>query len=190
MSPEELVTAAQRGNHDAFAQLWKLYRTDVQAFVYRRLRDRHTAEDITSEAFLRAWKYLPGFTWQGKGFRGWIITIASRLVADHYRSQHEINSRPFDFGDSDSWQQPCLDRRANPADVADQGAIAAALDAAIPTLTPGQRTSLALRFGAGMSTSDTAAAMGVSQESVKAFQHKATRKLHRHPAVRALEVAA
>lgn len=190
MSPQELVTAAQAGNHDAFAQLWKLYRTDIQAFVYRRIRDRHTAEDITSETFLRAWRGLPTFTWQGKGFRGWLITIAAHLVADHYNGAHERNSRPFDLRDDDEWQIPTRDRRTQPEHVVDQVAVAAALDAAIRTLTDTQREALAWRFGAGLRIAETAAVMGRGQRAVQSAQHKAVVALRRHPAVRALEVAA
>ena len=189
MTPQQLVAAAQSGDKDAFAQLWTLYRADIQGWTYAHTHNHHLAEDITSEAFLRAWKNLHRFTWQATGFPGWVATIARNLVADHYKSSHHQRSRPTDTGD-DLWQHPDTDRRGDPAGVTDHSDAAEALDAALATLTGPQRRVLALRFGADMPIADTANHLGVERGAVKAMQHRATTALRRHPAIVALGVAA
>lgn len=189
MTPQQLAAAAQAGNHDAFAQLWTLYRTDIQGWVYARTHNHHLAEDITSEAFLRAWKNIDRFTWQSAGFPGWVATIARNLVADYYKSAHYQRTWPTDTAD-DLWQYPDADRRNNPAAVADHLGIADALDTALGTLTNRQRQIIALRFGAGLPIDAAAAHLGIDSGAVKSTQHRATQHLRRHPAVIALEVAA
>lgn len=190
MTPQELVLAAQAGNRDAFAELWRLYRDEVAVVIYRRTHNRHLTEDLTSETFLRAWRRLPAFTWRANGFAGWVVTIAINLTADHFGSAHQRYSRPYDLGDSDTWQRPTRDRRAQPEHVAEQVAVAEALDAALATLTPTQREALAWRFGADLRIAEASMAMGRGQKAVQSAQHKAIVALRRHPAIQALAVAA
>lgn len=185
MTPQQLADAAQRGDQDAFAQLWQMYRPEVYRVVYYRTRNHHTAEDLTSETFLRAWKGIGSFTWQGKGFGGWVITIARNITLDHHNSAHHRRTSLHDeFYDADT------DRRADPEQVAQAADLAVALDEAIAELSADQRQVIALRFGAGQSLADTARAMDRKIGAVKAVQHRATLALRQHPAVTALEVAA
>lgn len=185
MTPQQLVDAAQQGDRDAFAQLWQMYRAEVYRVVYYRTYNHHTAEDLTSETFLRAWKSLASFTWQGKGFAGWVVTIARHVANDHHSNAHQRRTVLHnEFHDADS------DRRSDPEQVAQSVDIAVAIDAAIAGLTADQRQVIALRFGAGRSLADTARAMGRQVGAIKAAQHRATVALRQHPAIAALEVAA
>lgn len=189
MTPQELVVAAQQGDRDAFGQLWNLYRAEVQRYVYRRTTDHHVAEDITSEAFLRAWARIGSFTWEGKGFPGWVITIARNLVVDHYKSTYQRHT--YLDGDSAEWRDPDTDRRNDPINAVVHAELAAALDVAVAQLLPGQREVILHRFGvADRSLAATADATGRPVTAVKMAQHRATTALRRHPAITALEVAA
>lgn len=185
MTPQELVGAAQLGDRDAFAQLWQMYRAEVYRVVYYRTYNHHTAEDLTSETFLRAWKGLGSFTWQGKGFVGWVVTIAQNIALDHQRScRQRLTVLHDEFHDADA------DRRSDPEQVAQSVDLAVALDEALAGLSVDQRQVIALRFGAGRSLVDTARAMGRQVGAVKAAQHRATLALRKHPAIAALGVAA
>ncbi|GAA3765713.1 RNA polymerase sigma factor [Micromonospora maritima] len=177
MNTQELVTAAQNGNPDAFAELWRMYRPEIARMIYRRTSDPDLTDDLTSEVFLRAWRRLPTFTWRGNGFAGWLTTIARNLVIDHYitAARRPVNSQPID--DTDHWHPPATDRRTNPEAVAEQADLAEALDRAIARLTPYQQQVIRLRFGAGLPLADTAKHLKRRAVAVQSAQFLATRAL-------------
>lgn len=88
--PEEgrLVSEAQSGDADSFARLYDAYFERVFRYVYFRVSDDQTAEDLTSQVFLKAWENLPRYKPSGH-FLAWLYTIARNQVIDHYRTRKE-----------------------------------------------------------------------------------------------------
>lgn len=82
----DLVERAQAGEADAFGRLYDQYSDTVYRYIYYRVGGKATAEDLTSETFLRALRRISTFTWQGRDFGAWLVTIARNLVADHFKS--------------------------------------------------------------------------------------------------------
>ncbi|GAA3056370.1 sigma-70 family RNA polymerase sigma factor [Streptomyces olivoverticillatus] len=82
----DLVERAQAGEAEAFGRLYDQYADTVYRYIYYRVGGRATAEDLTSETFLRALRRIGTFTWQGRDFGAWLVTIARNLVADHFKS--------------------------------------------------------------------------------------------------------
>lgn len=82
----DLVERAQAGESDAFGRLYDQYSDTVYRYIYYRVGGKATAEDLTSETFLRALRRIGTFTWQGRDFGAWLVTIARNLVADHFKS--------------------------------------------------------------------------------------------------------
>jgi RNA polymerase sigma-70 factor (ECF subfamily) len=76
-----LVEAAQR-NPQKFGALYETHFERVYAFVACRVRDRATAEDLTSEVFHKALTNLPGFEWRGVPFAAWLFRIAANAIID------------------------------------------------------------------------------------------------------------
>src|SRR5262249_60522114 len=70
----------------AFGQLYDRYFDPVFRYIYYRVNDRATAEDFTSETFLRALRRISGITYQGRDIGAWFITIARNIVLDHVKS--------------------------------------------------------------------------------------------------------
>src|SRR3954466_16124792 len=81
----DLVERAQAGEADAFGRLYDQYSDTVYRSIYYPGGGKATAEDLTSETFLRALRRIGTFTWQGRDFGAWLVTIARNLVADHYK---------------------------------------------------------------------------------------------------------
>ena len=75
---QELVRLAQGGDSAAFGQLIAEHQTFLFNLAYRALGDRQEAEDVTQEAFVRAWIALPRFRGQAQ-FRTWLYRIATNL---------------------------------------------------------------------------------------------------------------
>lgn len=79
----QLVAAAQR-DPACFADLYERHFERVYAFIVRRVGDRYTAEDLTSEVFHQALANIGKFEWRGAPFGAWLIRIASNAIADRW----------------------------------------------------------------------------------------------------------
>src|ERR1700730_2490597 len=77
-----LVEAAQR-DPARFGDLYEIHFEQVYAFIARRVGDRNTAEDLTSEVFHRALANLRKYEWRGAPFAAWLMRIAANMVADY-----------------------------------------------------------------------------------------------------------
>jgi RNA polymerase sigma-70 factor (ECF subfamily) len=86
------VEAAQR-DPSRFADLYTQHFYRVYAYVIRRVGDRDRAEDLTSDVFREALAGIRKFEWRGVPFAAWLVGIASRVLADHWkRSGRETGS--------------------------------------------------------------------------------------------------
>nr|6DXO_A Chain A, RNA polymerase ECF-subfamily sigma factor [Streptomyces venezuelae ATCC 10712] len=88
----DLVDRAQAGEAEAFGRLYDQYSDTVYRYIYYRVGGKATAEDLTSETFLRALRRISTFTWQGRDFGAWLVTIARNLVADHFKSMESLSN--------------------------------------------------------------------------------------------------
>lgn len=168
-----LVRLAQEGSTDAFGELYRIYRDTVFRYVYYRVPSRPLAEDLTSEAFVRALRRITTFSWQGRDFGAWLVTIARNLIADHFKSSRY--RREFSTGEmfdndetAESPEVDVLTRLQN-----------AALREAIGRLSPAQGACIEARFLRGLSVAQTAQELGKNEGAIKTLQYRATRTLGR-----------
>lgn len=82
---ERLLVEAAQNDPARFADLYELTFETVYAYVARRVGDRATAEDLTSEVFKKALENLSRFTWRGVPFAAWLLRIAANMVADRFK---------------------------------------------------------------------------------------------------------
>ncbi|MET8142063.1 sigma-70 family RNA polymerase sigma factor [Sphaerisporangium sp. NPDC005288] len=169
-----IVLRAKTGDADAFAALYDRYVDLVYRYVYFRVGGHALAEDITSETFLRALRRIADFTWQGRDFGAWLVTIARNLVADHFKSGRyrmevstaEVLDTPMDG--------PHIPENAVVATMVSESVLRAVRD-----LNPEQQECVVLRFLHGMSLAETALIMGKKSGAIKALQFRAVRALAR-----------
>jgi RNA polymerase sigma-70 factor (ECF subfamily) len=91
---ERLLVQAAQSDPAKFDALYELYFERVYYFVARRVHDRATAEDLTSEVFHKALASLPKYEWRGAPFGAWLLRIASNALADqHKRASREQPSQ-------------------------------------------------------------------------------------------------
>lgn len=88
-----LVEAAQR-DPSRFAGLYEQNFYRVYAYIVRRVGDRHQAEDLTADVFREALAGIGKFEWRGLPFAAWLIGIASRVVADHWKRAGRESGNP------------------------------------------------------------------------------------------------
>lgn len=96
------LARARQGDLGAFEDLVRAYQADVWRFAYHFTRDRNLAEDVTQEAFLRAFRFLKGFRGDSK-FTSWLFRIARNCAMDAIRSRkvHLEKEPPPPVGQTD-----------------------------------------------------------------------------------------
>src|SRR5215813_1823760 len=80
-----LIEAAQ---HDParFGALYEIHFERIYAFIIRRVRDRESAEDLTSEVFHKALSSLPKYEFRGAPFASWLYRIAANAIVDYAKT--------------------------------------------------------------------------------------------------------
>jgi RNA polymerase sigma-70 factor (ECF subfamily) len=169
----KLVEKAQDGDSDAFGRLYDHYSDTVYRYIYYRVGSKATAEDLTSETFLRALRRIGTFTWQGRDFGAWLVTIARNLVADHFKSSRfRLEVTTGDMLDSNETER-------SPEDSVLEALSNAALMDAVRRLNPQQQECVRLRFLQGLSVAETARIMHKNEGAIKTLQYRAVRTLAR-----------
>lgn len=83
---KELIQKAIAGDEAAFGQVYELYFDKIYRFVFYRVSEKETAEDLVAETFIRIWDKRNSVREVG-AFTSWVYQIARNLVIDHYRSR-------------------------------------------------------------------------------------------------------
>ena len=97
----ELVVAAKAGDEQAFGRLYDLYVDKIYRYIYYKIFHTETAQDLTSQTFLKAYEKLASFNESKGNFSSWVYTIAKNTLTDHFRSSkptQEMNEA-FDVSD-------------------------------------------------------------------------------------------
>lgn len=162
-----LVQRAQKGDVEAFGQLYEFYAPLVFRFLYSHLDDRLDAEDLTEDVFMRVWEALPGFRAQGVPFGGYLFRVARNALYDHYRRNRRRSS---DAELSLEWED---NFHPDPAESVPMNIEHGELRASLAKLREDYRTVLTLRFLVGLSTEEIAVAMRRSAGAVRVLQHRA-----------------
>jgi RNA polymerase sigma-70 factor (ECF subfamily) len=170
----DLVERAQAGDGAAFSGIYDLYVDRVFGYVYRRVQDRPTAEDLTSDVFFRAYRRLGKFTWQGVDIGAWLLTIARNRVNDHFKSaRFRLESTTDEISEPDITP----DRPDSPERIAVARDMARSLASALDQLSDDHREVIELRFVHGLNVAETAEVMHRTPGAVKALQYRASRAL-------------
>ena len=172
-----LVSAAQQGDGEAFGSLYDRYVDVVFRYLHHRVGDRATAEDVTSETFVRALRRIDSLSFQGRDVGAWLVTIARNLIADHFKSgRYRLEVTTGDVLDADREDRG---PEGSPESAVVDHITNVALLTAVKQLNPEQQECISLRFLQGMSVAETATIMGKNEGAIKALQYRAVKSLSR-----------
>ena len=161
---QNLVYQAQRGDKEAFAQLYESYFDKIYRYIVLKMGNKVEAEDMTQQVFLNALQSISSFKWKGVPFSAWLFRIAHNLVVDYWRKEKKWDTTSLD----DS-----LASGSNPQLMAERRLSIEQVISATKRLTKAQREVISLRFAAELSIAEVAKVMGKSEGAVKALQHSA-----------------
>lgn len=165
---EALIDLAQRGDRRAFEHLVLRHADRLHATVRLLLDSQHDAEDVTQEAFLRAWRGIGGFKGESQFFT-WLCRIG---INEANRRSSRVRSRAPVASLDASPIEP-VDQRPGPERASVHDDLRRALETAVRRLPPSYRAPLVLRDIEGFSTSSAAELLGLSEAAFKSRLHRA-----------------
>jgi RNA polymerase sigma-70 factor (ECF subfamily) len=182
LDDRELATLAARGREAAFREILSRYERPVFSLIYRMVRDRTLAEDLSQEAFVRAFNAIRTYKPSYK-FSNWILKIANNHTIDHLRkrkldtvsihgSPHastpdEVSQTQLSLASSDESPHEYLEAK----ELGDQ------IEVAIGGLREEYRTVIVLRHIDGHPYEEIAEIMDLPLGTVKTYLHRARAEL-------------
>ncbi len=166
---QELVERACCGDGDAFGQLYECTFDRIFRYIYFRVSNAETAEDLASRVYLKAWESLPRFQSSNSPFIAWLYTIAHNTVIDHYRT----NRPHLDLTEAGNLP----DHAPLPQEQAEQRLDQETLRRALCHLTPVQQEVISLKLLGGLTTDEVAAQLHKTPGAIRALQMRGLQSL-------------
>ena len=160
---DQLVERAKQ-DADAFGELYDHYFGQIYRFVYSRLHDQDSAEDVTSEVFFKALRAIGRSRPSGHPFSAWLYQISVNAINDHYRTRRPVASLEGAVAVADP-QRSVADRVVDSQE-------AARVWAAIDALPPQQRVAMTLKLGEDLKLAQIGKIMGKSEGAIKLLVHR------------------
>ena len=165
-----------QGDQEAFGPLIKKYQKGVHALVWRKIGDFHTAQEITQDAFLKAYQKL-GTLKNHNQFPGWLYVIAANLCADWFR-KNPVPEQSLEITDASevaqvSYSRYMAERQAADADETRREVVKQLLQ----KLPESERTVMTLHYLGEMTINAISEFLGVSPNTVKSRLSRARNRL-------------
>ncbi|ABY23018.1 RNA polymerase sigma factor [Renibacterium salmoninarum ATCC 33209] len=158
----ELIRATAQGNHEAFAELYRLTSRRVYGMARRVLIDAELAEDATQEVYLQIWQNAAKFDSSAGSPLAWLMTIAHRRAVDKVRSTQSSTDREARYGAASQGIE-----HDEVADAVSDKIDAESVVKCLATLTDTQQESVKLAYYGGLTYREVAEKLGAAVPTVK-----------------------
>ena len=169
---ESLVERAQSGDRDALEELYLEHFDRIYSYLHMTVGNRHDAEDLTTQTFLRMLESIGKFRWQSAPFSAWLFRIAHNLAMDHFRSRRRWQPEeevPEPEGAAESSAEEAAFKLLSSQSMFDL----------IESLSDEQRQVLILKFVFDFSNQEAATVLDKSEGAIKSLQHRALAALQK-----------
>ncbi|HSC91075.1 MAG TPA: sigma-70 family RNA polymerase sigma factor [Gaiellaceae bacterium] len=174
-----LVDRAQQGEREALEELYLLHFDRIYSYLHMSVGNRHDAEDLTTQTFLRMLESIGRFRWQSAPFSAWLFRIAHNLAMDHFRAHRR-------WQPEEEVPEPRGSEEPSAEAVAMRTIGRESMLAMIEDLSPEQQQVLTLKFVFSFNNAEVAAILGKTEGAIKSLQHRALvalqKQLERGPA--------
>jgi RNA polymerase sigma-70 factor (ECF subfamily) len=161
-----LVDRAQQGDRDALEELYLIHFDRIYGYLHVSVGNRHDAEDLTTQTFLKMLESIGKFRWQSAPFSAWLFRIAHNLAMDHFRATKR-------WQPEEEVPEPAADESTS----AEAGALQAigqkSMLELIDDLSPEQQQVLTLKFVFNFANAEAATILGKTEGAIKSLQHRA-----------------
>jgi RNA polymerase sigma-70 factor (ECF subfamily) len=178
-----LVDRAQKGERAALEELYLIHFDRIYSYLHVSVGNRHDAEDLTTQTFLKMLESIGRFRWQSAPFSAWLFRIAHNLAMDHFRANRR-------------WQPEEDVPEPEPDEVtsAETGALESigrrSMLELIEDLSHEQQQVLTLKFVFNFANAEAATILGKTEGAIKSLQHRALVSLQKQLERRDREVGA
>lgn len=172
----ELIERHKEGDTEAFPLLMKQSLKPIYHFAFQFTHDEASAQDITQETFIKAWKHLDRFDPEKK-WRTWIFAIAKNTAYDYLKKKKTLPFSSFENDEGDNLIEAIDDEKLLPDALLEKKEIAAMLDRALRGIPLPSREILILKYLEDFSLEEIADILGEHYNTVKSRHSRALRKL-------------
>jgi RNA polymerase sigma-70 factor (ECF subfamily) len=167
-----LVERAQRGDRDALEELYLIHFDRIYAYLHVSVGNRHDAEDLTTQTFLRMLESIGRFRWQSAPFSAWLFRIAHNLAMDHFRATKRIQLE-------ETPPEPEPDEHTSAEHDAFASIGRKSMLELIDDLSPEQQQVLTLKFVFNFANAEAGTILGKTEGAIKSLQHRALATLQK-----------
>jgi RNA polymerase sigma-70 factor (ECF subfamily) len=167
-----LVERAQAGETDALEALYLIHFDRIFSYLHLSVGNRHDAEDLTTQTFLKMIEAIGRFRWRSIPFSAWLFRIAHNVAMDHFRATRRLEPR-------DEVPEPEPEDVSPAEEEAMQSIGRASMLELIDGLSADQKQVLTLKFVFDFSNAEVARILRKSEGAIKSLQHRALASLHR-----------
>lgn len=180
LAPDEvqaLLGRAREGDTEAYGRLVLAYQDRVFGLVFRSVRDADTAEELTQDVFIKAFRSLGGFRGESK-FTTWLYRIAVNICHDQRESlAARTRSRETSLDDPNPAAADAAASAGRPDEVVEAQEMASSFEAGLGALEPMYREAFLLRHGEDRTYEEIAEILGISVSNAKVRVHRAREML-------------
>jgi RNA polymerase sigma-70 factor (ECF subfamily) len=169
----ELVERGKRGDRDALEELYLLHFDRIYGYLHLTVGNRHDAEDLTTQTFLKMLESIGRFEWRAVPFSAWLFRIAHNLAVDHFRATSRVQPE-------DEVPEAAGSEEASAEFHALHSIGRAGMLELLHNLSPDQRQVLTLKFVFQFSNAEVGQILGKREGAVKSLQHRALASLQKH----------
>jgi len=162
----KLVEQAQAGDRESLEELYLIHFDRIYSYLHMTVGNRHDAEDLTTQTFLRMLESIGKFRFQSAPFSAWLFRIAHNLSMDHFRA----NKR---WQPEEEVPEPHGHEERSAEDEAFHSIGRKSMLELIDTLSQEQQQVLTLKFVFNFSNAEAATILGKTEGAVKSLQHRA-----------------
>ncbi|MGH3023071.1 MAG: sigma-70 family RNA polymerase sigma factor [Gaiellaceae bacterium] len=167
-----LVARAQSGEREALEELYLLHFDRIYAYLQMTVGNRHDAEDLTNQTFVKMLESIGRFEWRRVPFSAWLFRIAHNLAVDHFRSRRR-------WQPEEEPPEPPGDEQRSAEEEAMHSLGRRSMLRMIEELSNDQQQVLTLKFVFNFSNGEAATILGKTEGAVKSLQHRALASLQR-----------
>jgi RNA polymerase sigma-70 factor, ECF subfamily len=167
-----LVERGQQGDRDALEELYLLHFDRIYSYLHMSVGNRHDAEDLTTQTFLRMLESIKRFKFGTAPFSAWLFRIDHNLAMDHFRANRRWQPEE-DVPEPRGAEEPSAEVGALER-IGEQSMLEM-----INALSPEQQQVLTLKFVFNFGNGEVATILGKTEGAVKSLQHRALASLQK-----------
>jgi RNA polymerase sigma-70 factor (ECF subfamily) len=180
----DVVALAQAGRESAYRELIRRYERPVFSLIFRMVRDREIAEDLSQETFIKVLNHIDRYRPEFK-LSSWLFKIANNVAIDHLRKRHlrtvSIDGSPHaaTAAEIEATSFDVEARGESALEEMESKELGSAIERAITRLRPEYRACIMLRHVEGRSYEEIATTLDLPLGTVKTYIHRARHELRR-----------